>query len=167
MTDEQPTSGVEWRKTREKGVAVKLPSGFTACLRPISFETILLVENVPEPILKAIAEVTLGKKDDFELDGIEDARNAYIFSRIVCRTCFVSPKIVDNPTADDEISADDLDVGDINFVTRLLYEPALKLSIFHPSESEEMETVAVGSVDASAGHRKTGKRVVRRKAVGE
>jgi hypothetical protein len=167
MTEQQPTSGVEWRKMREQGVLVELPSGFNARLRSISFETVLLADNIPEPIAKAIAEIMLGKDEDIKLDSIEDIKNGIKFGQIVCKTCFVSPKIVDNPTADDEISVEDLITEDINFVTRLLYEPAAKMAIFHPGESEEMETPAVGTVDVATGHSSTGKRTRKRAAVGE
>ncbi len=68
----------------------------------------------------------------------------------VCRKCFLEPKIVDEPEADDEISLLDLSMGDKRFVFEWAMQGVQALRNFR----EEAQT-DVAYLDANAGNEQT------------
>lgn len=107
------TSGKEWRR----GVEIELPSKKTALLRPFDFQILLRRKNVPDSLMPYISDLMDG--DTSKLSHVatfEQKRDLNNLIDLVCSCMFVNPRIVDEPKADDEISLDDLEIDDKNFV---------------------------------------------------
>jgi len=70
--------------------------------------------EIPDPLSAAVAEMLSGKsKDIADFDNFKQFASLAAF---VCRQAFVSPRIVDDPQADDEVSILDIDFADQRYV---------------------------------------------------
>lgn len=153
--DPQPTSGADWRKPREEGYLLTLPSGYVARLRPPALHDMMAQGEIPAPLVNMAAEViwegdleaigellTEAEKNEQKRAKIHKTVPDFIkLARIVCRAAFVSPRIVDEPKADDEISIKDLDEGDIFYVWRTATKGASTLAFFRDQQVANVEAV--------------------------
>lgn len=160
MTEEvtlQPTSGSEWRKPREEGFDITLPSGNVARLRPVALHALLEAGKIPTPLVNLAAEViwtsessqmnrlvkdTNGEITAAELQNIQKNVPEWLpLAHIVCEASFVSPRIVDKPEGDDEISLADLEINDITWVWRLANKGAALLRGFRDRQARDVADV--------------------------
>jgi hypothetical protein len=107
------TSGKTWRT----GTPTMLPSGNVAALRRPSVFTLVADDDAPDFLKRIVIENINGRKktangkDEFEIT----AENLPQLTRTlekVCMACFASPRIVEHPEAEDEISIADVSDGD-------------------------------------------------------
>ena len=167
MNKFKPTSGASWRKAREEGELIELPSGNLARLRAVSPLALVASGEIPDMLTPLVAQVlsqgvdatqeTINRviagieSDDSEAPDVREAfaglkRMTSAFDAI-CAAVFVSPKVVENPTGDDEISPDDLDLADklhavhlatqpLAVLQRFRYEPPADVAVVHDSEGD-------------------------------
>lgn len=146
------TPAIEWRKPREVGFKIQLPSGKVARIRPITSALLYKLGRVPDALTSFVME---GFDDAVEDPVAETSRiaqdnpeawNTYVDG--IVETAFVYPRIVENPSADDEISIEDVEDGDKEYVVSVVFTPASQLAIFLERQSQG----SVESVDTQQAH---------------
>lgn len=162
-TTPQATSGTAWRKNREEGVLFQFPSGKWARIRAVDPSAFLMRGQFPETLNTVVEAVLIGKNEghSYDLTTLKGFREYYDFLEFYARHCFVSPRIVDTPQADDEISMDDLETGDKEFLVQVVFLPASDLETFSQRQIERL-----GGVQSGEDHVQSAKRTPGRKRVG-
>lgn len=143
----QVTSAREWRKLRQEGLLVKLPSGLIARLRPVSIVDLWKTGNIPNGLIGLVSELLVnGTVQDVKPELSSDLVSAVgTLYDIVCKSAFVSPRIVVKPSDDeDEIEIEDVAQGDREFVLAWCSTPATELREFRGEQDAD-----VGAVGAS------------------
>lgn len=145
----QPTSGKQWRRHREEGVPFTLPSGHTAYIRSVGPEMMFRLGKLPTPLRNFFAQVILepGTKSLATPTEAEQAEALLDIYDAYCRCALVNPRIVDNPTADDEIAIDDLTLEDKMAVYALAQEPMRHLENFREEQTGPVGGVASEPTD--------------------
>ncbi len=134
--------GIEFRKRRENGEEVKLPTGMTVVLRQVSLQALMLRGDIPDSLTGLMAEMILGKIDT--TDPLRTARGAIDLNFKLCQEALVSPRIVEKPTGDDEISFDDLTEQEVNFIVAWAQEPQRAMEAFRQESAEDVGSVHIG-----------------------
>lgn len=148
----------EWRerrRTREEGLEITLPSGLSARIRAVGVDTFLMSGHIPDSLTPIIAEaVNTGIAQLPELDTVQATRDYLQLLDALAKTAFVSPKVVDRPQADNEISPEDIDVGDKMWVLGFLGRPADALKSFRQEQTANVAGVgdAEGNPQTSIGN---------------
>jgi hypothetical protein len=150
----KPTPGKTWRKLREEGVLIRLPSGNWASLRSISPEVIVKLGRIPDILTPVIAEELSGKGTLREKLGnpqtLADLQANIEFVETVAEFAFVNPRIVADPQSDDEISIEDLSWDDKVFCVSLLGVPAQALERFRDEQARGVESLDTEQVNEPA-----------------
>lgn len=140
-----PTSGKEWRKRREEGIEVVLPSGMRVRLRPMGAAMLLRSGIVPDYLTDALVKRTVGMEaDEPEPPDQEAVRAKLVYLDEIARRMFVSPRIVDKPIdqlADDEITIDDVDDVDKLVLPGLVGAPPAFMSDFLHGQTAHLADV--------------------------
>lgn len=140
MSKKKVTTGTQWRKAREQGEVVELPSGKVARLRPLSLLGLIAQGRIPDPLSALVTEMIAGETKvvaNFEMfESFGD------LLKLACVVAFVEPKIVDNPEADDEISIQDVDFDDQLFVFNRVQTEVNLTKPFRGKPSGDVEAVA-------------------------
>lgn len=141
----KPTTAAEWRKPREEGVNVPLPSGNWARIRPADIMTMIKAGTIPD-LLSAVAVKAVWSEQDpneignsFELAGKYDE-----LMRIVLPAVFAEPKIAlngDKPK-DDEITIEDLDLSDRTAAFNLALSGVGTMRRFRDEQVERLGAVS-------------------------
>ena len=137
------TSGTEWRKMREQGEVVELPSGNTARLRPVALSELIHLGRIPNQLFEFSYALMSGEFEatDSPEQRLEQLRQYSQLSEIICKAAFLEPKIVDEPEADSEITFFDLDENDASFVVAWARSPQLTLENFREAEAEPVDSL--------------------------
>jgi len=153
----RPTRGVEWRKPREEGFTLALPSGNVARIRPVALDVLLRQGAVPDLLTSWVAKTIYEGVDTEELDRLLGAENLVeqsdeMLSLIdaICTAAFVEPRIVEDPQEDDEIAIEDVELGDRGAVFSLAVLPAQALRSFLERQAAGVEPVPDGDGDGPA-----------------
>lgn len=112
---QQPTAALEWRKAREVGELVPLPSGKMARLRPVDLLKMIRKGDIPNLLSPIAAKAVWSEQDTDEIgNSLGMSMEYYDLVCLVLPTIFVSPEIVDSPEdlGDDKILLDDVDPTD-------------------------------------------------------
>lgn len=149
------TSGREWRRNREEGELIQLPfSGNLVRIRTVRPDSLLRLGKIPQVLSSLVLDIIYDKIEDNRFEQFlsvgereDEAKEMLESLRIVCVAGFVSPKIVENPQSDDEISIDDIDLGDRSFIFRLVFAPVEALSTFRYKSPSDVDVVANGIGD--------------------
>lgn len=115
----QVTSGEEWRRPREKGISVELPSGNVARLRRVSLMTFIRQGKIPKPLAGLVHKMITGPKKQRVaklLNNLDDVKAFATMVEAICTEAFVMPRIGEEPLSEGEISIDDVDSDDQMFV---------------------------------------------------
>lgn len=148
---QKPTSGREWRKAREEGYVITLPSsGYAVRLRPVPLHSLIAQGKIPDTLSPLAAEALWGEDSDGKQDVKELLSSTVELYDWVCRAAFVEPKIVDNPQADDEISIEDVDFNDKSAVFQAALLPGAALRNFRDEQERIMGAVHAGKDDGPA-----------------
>lgn len=153
------TTGLSWRKPREEGFLVTLPSGNTARLRPVALDVLITSGKLPD-LLTPVAASTLFQEQDVAKIG-EQGKVAQQYAELinaVVPAAFLSPRIVESPTEDDEISLDDVDFSDKVAVFNLATAGAVALRSFR-----DRQAAGVGALPDGKGNGDKAKRARRSK----
>lgn len=134
------TSGRAWREQRNQGVEVTLPSGNVVRLRPVSIQAFLKLPNIPDTLTPVIHDM-IAPKEATKVQTVEDVINFHRVLDALCAYAFVSPRIVEAPESDDEISMGDVDTADKLAVLGLLDKTARQLESFRPQQADALESV--------------------------
>ena len=111
----KPTTAAEWRKPREEGVNVPLPSGNWARIRPADIMTMIKQGTIPDLLSAVAVKAVWSEQDPSEIgEQFELAEKYDDLMRIVLPAVFAEPKIALDGQApkDDEITIEDLDLAD-------------------------------------------------------
>ena len=128
-------------------------------MRPVTSELLFRLGRIPDALTSFVMDGLDDEIEDAEAETIRIARENPIewldYIDAVVATAFVMPRIVDNPSADDEISIDDVEKGDKEYVAGLVFMPASQLARFLEGQSESRMDV----VDDEQKHRTSSKQV--------
>lgn len=156
MTQLQPTNATEWRRAREQGIPVELPSGFVARLRPVGLLELMKRGRIPDLLTGIAAEtVALGRPTEMTIK--EQANNLAEMLEIICTSAFMEPCIVpeDQDLRDgvEEIHFFDVPFNDQLWVLDFVSAPTRALRSFREQQAEPMEPVDTGENDKPAPKR--------------
>lgn len=141
------TSGKDWRKAREEGVEITFPSGHTARLRPLTLTFLFRLGTLPQFVTGMVMDMLENKAAP--ISTAEDVQKFYAICEAAARAMFISPRIVDEPTGDDEIGPHDLSDADLEYLwAYLVGQPLAEMKSFRPEPKD-----AVGTVDTAAGNK--------------
>lgn len=150
----KPTTGAVWRKPREEGELITLPSGNTARLRPVALDVLITSGELPD-LLTPIAAKTLWTEVDIDsiAEVAETAAAAAELVGLVCRASFLEPHIVEEPTEDDEISLNDIDFTDKLAVFQIATQPVEVMRKFREEQERNVAAVSNGENNGDAAER--------------
>lgn len=145
MTQSQPTptpslTPRDWRAQAAATAALTLAySGLTVEVGAVQLDQLLLSGAVPDLLSPMVAEalwepVGQGKNTD----ELASQKGFYELVNCVVRAALVSPRVVDNPTADDEIGIEHLPFLDKVVIYRTAVQP---LGVLHRFRQVETATV--------------------------
>lgn len=136
------TSGAEWRKPREEGALLLLPSGRVVRVRAISLDTCVILGFIPDGLSRLVIDVFMGKESLADtIETLAQLKDEIQYWEVLCRTCLLEPRVVDNPQAEDEISLEDLEPGDKQHIASVVLRPAHELRPFCQQQNAFMESI--------------------------
>lgn len=142
MTKFKPTSGATWRKPREEGEVVTLPSGNVARLRPVALDQLIISGKLPD-LLTPIAAKSLWTETDTASigDQVETAKGFAELVNLVVPLAMLTPRIVADPQADDEISMDDIEFSDKIAIFQLATGGSTVLRAFRERQEADVDAL--------------------------
>lgn len=149
------SSGLEWRKKRERGELVQLPySGYIVRIRTVRPDELLKLGKIPQVLTTLLLEEIYGKGEDDKYEKFlsenetpQAALEMLESLRVACVAGMVEPKVVENPTRDDEIAIDDIELADRAYIFRLVFAPSEALHRFRYQPPSDVDVVADGAAD--------------------
>ena len=140
-----PTPGATWRKPREVGETVRLPSGNIATLRPVALDQLMLSGKIPD-LLTPIAAKSLWTETDTGMiaDQVETAKGFAELVNLIVPAAVIEPRIVAEPAADDEITLADIEFSDKIAIFQLATGGATVLKSFREQQEKRVEPVPDG-----------------------
>jgi hypothetical protein len=127
------------RKIRDEGMPFELPSGLVVQVRNVPIADFLTRGGIPDSLAPLVAEMINGKANLDKLDANKAMLAQMEMTDAVCRVAIVTPRIVDDPKKDDEISLKELDEEDKGALMGLLGLPARKLEPFCHQQTRTLE----------------------------
>jgi len=153
----RPTRGIDWRKPREEGFLLALPSGNSAKIRPVALDVLLRQGKVPDLLTPFVAKMIYEGVDTDELDKLlsveklaEQSDEMLALIDAICAAAFLEPRIVAEPQAEDEIAIEDVELADRGTVFSLAMLPANDLRRFLERQAPSLEPVPDGDGDGPA-----------------
>ena len=147
----QVTSGKQWRKTREQGIPMVMPSGNVAAIRPLGVSVLLKTGKIPDFLIGVISDAVMGvaveKRRKFDINDTEKLSALFEFQDAIAEDMFASPRIVSQPQADDEISIDDVALEDKAWLLQFIGAPIAALERFRLQQKVDVD--AVGDVEVN------------------
>ncbi len=145
MSQLTPTPGSVWRKPREAGETVRLPSGNIATLRPVALDQLMLSGKIPDLLTPIAAKSLWTETDTADIaDQVETAKGFAELVNLVVPAAMLSPRIVAEPAADDEISLADIDFSDKLAIFQLATGGSQVLKSFREQQEKRVEPVSDG-----------------------
>lgn len=144
------TPASEWKRERNEGIAVELPSGKVVRLRSVSMQFMLRMRRLPDQLtneaLAAIGALPTDGKPKMSVNPADAAFDAVAaldkYHEALCRDAFVYPRIVDDPQKDDEISWEWVADSDKHFVDELLQIPMAEWQRFRQEPVHDVEPIS-------------------------
>ena len=145
----KPTSAAEWRRLRQEGYTITLPSGNVATLRPVPLDKLIQKGEIPD-YLTPVAARSLwieSESDKIAEDGDLNKKFIELINYIVPLAVII-PAIVENPEdGKEEITIDDVDFMDKVAIFNLAIQPSSVLRSFRDQQEERMASVRDGEDD--------------------
>lgn len=139
------TTSKEWREKRAKGIEITLPEyGDVVSIRPMDAGFFFLAGRIPDFLAPIISQILAGKAwqmDVPETPTPEKQKEWLDWLDELVRYTFVSPKVVDNPQADDEISIEEVSYSDKLFLYSWFGRPAQVLRRFRDAQTKPLAIV--------------------------
>lgn len=142
------TNAHQWRAQQAKRIELELPSGLVVAVRRPPLQMWIARGKMPENLVRAM----LAHRNSPH--AAEDAANAmtpeqfndlFKFMRETIIATVVEPRIVENATAEDEISPDDVPLDDAMFI----FQWAMAGGATPPAQKANLAGSGVMSVDVS------------------
>jgi len=149
----KPTTAAEWKKPRQEGELVTLPSGNRARLRPADLMRMIEGGSIPDLLSGVAAKAIWAEQDPDEIGGsVELAKQYDELLNIVLPAIFVEPKVAtnDREPADDEIAIEDIELADRTMAFNLSIMGASSMRKFREQQEKSMATVSNGNEDGGA-----------------
>lgn len=148
MTEQiKPTSGRDWRKMNEATITTVLPySGMVVELGRAQLDQLLLAGKIPDvltPIVSDLLWVSVGQGKRTQ-DEIEADKRFFELVNTVTTACLLNPRVVDNPTQDDELAIGDIDFADKLIIYKLATQPLAVLHRFRQGQTPTVDSVPEG-----------------------
>lgn len=147
MTEQlTPTSGRDWRKMNEATITTMLPySGMVVEMGRAQLDQLLLTGKIPDTLTPIVADLlwsSVGQGQPREQ--IQAEKAFFELVNAVVAACLLSPRVVANPTQDDELTIGDLDFADKLIIYRLATQPLAVLHRFRQEQASGVDTVQQG-----------------------
>lgn len=143
----KPTSGRDWRKLNESIITTILPySGMVVELGRAQLDQLLLAGKIPDvltPIVSDLLWVSVGQGKRTQ-DEIEADKRFFELVNTVTTACLLNPRVVDNPTQDDELAIGDIDFADKLIIYKLATQPLAVLHRFRQGQTPTVDSVPEG-----------------------
>ncbi len=143
---QQPSTALEWRKAREVGELVPLPSGLSARLRPADLMKMVKLGKIPDLLSPLAAKVVWAEQEPGEIgETLEMAMGYYDLISIVIPSIFVYPKVVMDDgaeLADDEILLADIGQDDRVIAFNLAISGVSAMRQFRERQNEFMAALS-------------------------
>lgn len=148
VNGQHPTPANVWRKAREEGEIITLPSGNVARLRPVPLDLLIISGGIPD-LLTPIAAKTLWVEQDPEAIGnaTELAEGFAKLVNIIVPLAFLEPRVVEEP-GEGEISLDDIEFSDKVAVFNLATAGAFALGKFREEQARSLAALRNGQSDS-------------------
>ena len=139
MSEKTVTLGSAWRKPREDGTIVTLPSGNVCKLRPVALDVLLKNGTLPD-LLSPIAAKALWIETNTEAigDQAEMAKGFADLANIVTAAAMLEPRVVEVAEADDEVTLDDIEFADKIAIFQLATGGSTVLRKFHEQQNTDV-----------------------------
>jgi hypothetical protein len=141
----KPTPAAAWRKAREEGFNITLPSGNVATLRPVALDVLVANGELPD-LLIGVAAQTLWKAT--EPEDIANAGDlAQGFAQLVnavIPAAFLYPRVVEEPKEDNEIGLADISFEDKVAVFNLATAGVSALKKFRERQEANVDDIPDG-----------------------
>jgi hypothetical protein len=165
--DLKPTSAAEWRRPRESGITIELPSGNAATIRPVALDVLMQQGQIPDTLTPLVTDLlwTTVKQSDI-VEGPEEKKIAYQqLINIIVPAVLISPsvyipppagddddEIVDRKTVlgDNEIMLEDIDFDDKLLIFKVSMLPTDQIRSFRLRQMEPLANVPDGEGDVPA-----------------
>lgn len=155
-TEPQDTPASEFRRVREQGERITIPStGRVVRMRVVKPAYLLRLGKIPDPLAELVMGILYGtlKAGDWQkFFALPERREQTIDMleslRVVCTAALVHPCVVDEPSADDEIHIDDLEDGEQRYIFDLALREATGLSRFRAQQESNLDAVEQVENDA-------------------
>lgn len=140
-----PTPGSAWRKPREQGEIVTLPSGNVARLRPVAVDALLAAGRIPD-LLSGIAAKALWTETGTAsiAEQAEQAKGFADLINLIVPLAMLEPRVVDAPEGDGEISLDDVEFSDKIAIFQLATGGSTLLRTFRRDQEKRLAVVPDG-----------------------
>lgn len=118
------TTGKELRE----GMEVDMPSGATYRVRDVGVGLLVKLGRIPDYFTPMVLQlVTEGSCTIPPVTNIDEYRQRLELTDNIVTTALISPRIVENPTDDEECHIDNIPAADKNFLFQLLFKPVSDL----------------------------------------
>lgn len=149
-----PTSAAEWRKPREEGYLVTLPSGNVARLRPVALDMLVVAGQIPDILTPMAARALWGVEEEDGKEGdktLEDAVEYIEFVNLIAKAAMLEPRICDGEKASEGcITLEDLEFDDRVAIQRVALLPASQMRRFRDRQAANVEAIPDGESDQPA-----------------
>jgi hypothetical protein len=141
------TPASEWRKPREEGVIVKLPSGKNIKLRPVALDRLMVLGSIPDLLSPLAGQMLWSEVPVTEI--ISDPQAATNFTNLVNQ---IVPLAIMEPTvvpdgqqpSNDEIRLEDIGFSDKFAIFQIVIQPAEVLASFRHKQVGSLEPIRDG-----------------------
>ena len=138
------TTGSAWRAQSTATAITTLPlSGLNVEVGRVHLDALLLAGQIPDVLTPVVADMlwsTIGQGQGKEAE-IQGTKDFFELVNIVVKAALVNPRIVDTPTADDEIAITDIDFGDRLIIFQLARQPVSVLFRFRQGQAPTVDPV--------------------------
>lgn len=134
----EPTPGKDLRKRREEGFVVDLSADCAVKVRPVAIDRLILAGKIPDYLTTIAAKQLWGRTTGDELTDAEIAKQYAELVNLVVPLALVSPRVVENPTGEDEISLEDLDFRERTTIYTLAVGPVELLRRFRDRQARDV-----------------------------
>lgn len=149
-------SGAALRKARRETYPVPLLTGEYVLMRPIDLGALALAGEIPDLLLPAAYRALFGDLVRDADDEKQSILDTLALVRLILPLALASPRIVDDPQADDEIALSDLDWPDQYFLFSRAIQGVSALRIFRERQAPDVAAGPNGATIRDATEPPTG-----------
>ena len=149
----KPTTAAEWKKPRNEGVLVPLPSGNYARLFPTDLMKMVKAGMIPDELSPIAAKAVWAEQDPEKIgESLELAKQYDELLDVIIPAIFAEPKVAlaGQEPKEDEISIEDIELSDRTAALNLAIMGASSMRKFREQQEKLMATVHDGNKDGGA-----------------